>query len=274
MTLHFGFNPKLNRGRMACAIRKVNLMLKSSVFKRLDMNLMSRLSIRQRMIVLVSLTMLGFAIVGAIVWVNGARTERAFAQTRHFDEVAESILKIKPSVVDMRRLQETFLAERKPQFAAAFRAVAETAEAELESIQSRTTSDEISLEQTIGSFARYLVLFDQVVAAQEKLGFNIEVVANVETGEGFSHAQNLQVVIDNAAHKLEKRFKEELEFEESPVIFGLLVRLYETRRTERKLLARGDQDLYCSEKTQGSGPINSVHFARSLASLVVRQSKE
>jgi len=216
-------------------------MFKFNLFKRRENTLLSRMSIRQRMIVLGTLACLGFASLGAIFWINDMRIEHAFAETRRFDEVAESILKTKLSVLDMQRLQESFLAERKPELASAFKDVAKAAEAKLQSIKAKGITDKVELEQAIGSFARYLLLFDQVVTAQEKLGFNIELVANIETGEGFSQAQNLQAVIDNAAHKLDKQLKDELEFEESPAIFSLLMVLYEARRTEKELLAQGDQ---------------------------------
>ena len=236
-------NPKITWIGSSRSIQKANVMIKFSVFRRFDTTFLSRMSIRQRMIVLVSLSILSFAIVGAIVWVNDARIERAFMETRHYDKVAESILKVKLSVLDMRRLQETFLAERKPQFAITFKAVAETVKVNLETIRSNAASDKINLEQTISSFTQYLTLFDQTVAAQKKLGLNIEVAAGVDADGSFVQTQNLQVEIDNVAHNLAKRLKDELEFEENPAIFGLLVALYETRRTERKLLAQGDQSL-------------------------------
>ncbi len=205
----------------------------------------SRLSIRIRIAAIVGIAALGFSTAAIVYLMGESRVAEALADSQHYTSVQELASEAKLQVSNLRRREERFLRARKPELAEAVRQAIQQTRNLLQEIHK--DSGNIPgigplIQQALETLQAYQDGFDRLVSVQKKLGFDVELTVDVESGAGFSKAQNLTASVRYAAGDLEKRLADELEFGEASAVFPILSEFYRTRQVEKDLLRTGADD--------------------------------
>ena len=78
-------------------------------------NILDRVSIKNRLIILATLTALGFALFGGVYTVFNNKTSTAFYANGNFALTAKSVLDAQISILKLRAIESQFLAQKKTQ---------------------------------------------------------------------------------------------------------------------------------------------------------------
>ena len=205
-------------------------------------NLLDRVSIKNRLIILATLTALGFALFGGVYWVFSNKTSEAFRQNSDFAKTAKSVLDAQISVLKLGTIESNFLAEKKPEIADEFNSSARDLSKNMKGIEGQINDAEILkvLKASSHLLTVYAKGFGNVVKHQKALGFNVEFVADDLSGS--TDVANLTVLFSNQATEMEKRLTEEMEFGDAATLLPLMTDFYRSRQMASTYLQSGKKD--------------------------------
>ena len=87
-------------------------------FLKFPLHLMRLLSIKVRLMAIIGLALVGYAVAGALSWYADANTEKALKNAQSYSSTTQDILRANMGVLDLRRIEARFLSERKPEMGA------------------------------------------------------------------------------------------------------------------------------------------------------------
>ena len=205
-------------------------------------NILDHVSIKNRLVVLATLTALGFALFGGVYAYFNNKTSTAFYANGNFALTAKSVLDAQISILKLRAIESQFLAQKKPKIAKQFDKSATALLTYISRVKSQIDDGKTrnDLKATHKLLEIYKKDFSKVVSHQKALGFNIDFVANVDNGS--TSEANLTVLFSNQATAMEKRLSEEMEFGDASTMLPLVTSFYRSRQMASDYMQSGKKD--------------------------------
>ncbi|MCR6631791.1 MAG: methyl-accepting chemotaxis protein [Magnetospirillum sp.] len=206
--------------------------------------ILARFPLKVQIGAIVAVAVLIFAIVAAVVFVNASAQSRLAGQAAQADQLKDDAAALAFSLLDARRREKDFLAQRNDDMVAAHGRSLAAAFDRLGALEASTTGGDA---QAIRTLARaYADGFAQVVATQRTIGF--------------SENDGLMGSLRASVHQVEEALKSHDELR-------LAVLMLQMRRHEKDFLARRDAK-YQAEMTKRADEFAAVLNASALPAAV------
>lgn len=145
-------------------------------FPGLSVSIVGRLSVRIRIFVLIGLSLVGLAAVGAVFWWSQDRVETAFTRAEAFARLASGVEDLERTAGTMRIVEKDYLATPGAEGYARFGAVLANAREHLARLAGMPVSAPLATEITkvAATFDNIDAAFAELHGVQQRLGFNNE----------------------------------------------------------------------------------------------------
>ena len=200
-----------------------------------------RLTVRHKFTALVGLSLLAVLMIGGVYIFSQQATTRAFEKRAGIVATRGALSAIDLRIADLGAASQRFLLDQSSVTAATLPEAAKhlkTAIDRLKSVNTGALSDaEISRLSSTQSV--YAAAVSESVEAQRKLGFIDQSTVELAASGGVTEPDGLNAKLSNAAAGISKRLGEEIEFDESAILFRMAAVLAAIAEKEAKLIAYG-----------------------------------
>ena len=200
-----------------------------------------RSTVRHKFTALVGLSLLAVLMIGGVYIFSQQATTRAFEKRAGIVATRGALSAIDLRIADLGAASQRFLLDQSSVTAATLPEAAEhlkTAIDSLKSVNAGALSD-AEIARLSSAQSVYAAAVSESVEAQRKLGFIDQSTVELAASGGVTEPDGLNAKLSNAAAGISKRLGEEIEFDESAILFRMAAVLAAIAEKEAKLIAYG-----------------------------------